>query len=360
MIDCYYVYVDVLGNSMTLREFAIRFWRRTHGDGGIWIGDMEDFHAIDGATVEYEPWVDPCRVRFCGIVYDRCPYRALLQESKRWPDLVFRWRVFDTAGSLEGYDPECYRFENGKAEVVEQSNFLGYYRSANPKHTPIHHWEISLTVPSEYNDSEAIQQRLREDRIFLSTKPGKELADFGDPDYGQYRGVSRSSIDDIVRWFGVNFGVQARDTGSFAVTLSEMPYVGRFFATHRRPVSAKSLRPFREIVERELVLTPQERPWVAAGLLRYGQDEFNRYRVCRKRLEMLLNDEVAECLWKEHVKNGAPVDCEAISKRLASAEWSPDFKPMGFELEHILRGYGEHPESPNCRERFEEVEKALR
>ncbi|NQU25798.1 MAG: hypothetical protein HQ567_31300, partial [Candidatus Nealsonbacteria bacterium] len=190
----------------------------------------EASHAIEDLTVEYEPWDDPCRVRFCGIVYDRCPYRALLQESKRWPDLVFRWRVFDTAGSLEGYDPECYRFENGKAEVVEQSNFLGYYRSANPKHTPIHHWEISLTVPSEYNDSEAIQQRLREDRILLSTKPGKELTDFGDPDCGHYRGVSRRSIDDIVQWFGVNFDVQARDTGSFAVTLYEMAYVGLFVA----------------------------------------------------------------------------------------------------------------------------------
>jgi len=391
MTDLYFVDIDVFGSPMDVREYMLSFWRRTshsgstsNGRNSTWIGstdnmwDGESGQPLSFTTVEYAPCENPCLARLNGSARCLVPHVALLEESKLWPDLVFQWQLIDVFDRSEGIYPEYFRFKNGEEEILEYSEACfrpgkpawAYFRSANPKHAPIHHWEIRLKAFPEKDIIKSIHNGLRDEGIFLLTTPGRALFEFTDATFGHYSAISRRSVDEIIQWFGAQFDVRAQDAGSFAVTLDELRYLSDIGLESRAPAvgkeptndqlnSADQLRPFREIIERDITLTQQERIFVAAGLLRYGQNECKRWDICQQRLAMLIDREVAESLWKQYVDDKAPIDYEAISQQLVDVQWS-NCLPFGFELEQVLRGYGEYPGTPDRDERFAAVEKAMR
>ncbi|NQU25799.1 MAG: hypothetical protein HQ567_31305 [Candidatus Nealsonbacteria bacterium] len=380
-MDRYDICLEATGSPMEVREFVTSLWRRTQQGGfrvsqgnSTMIGDIdgeweeETHHPIGGAKIEYDPCEAPCVARLSGYTYDYFPYFALQEESKLWPNLILQCRLFDVYDHSDGIYPGYFRLRDGKEEPLDCGSF--HFRSANPKHTAIHHWQINVEAPVEMDVGLAIQERLQDEGIFLSTAPGKMPLDSRDTASGRYMGVSRRSVAEIIGWFEEQFGVLAKDAGSGAVTLDELRYLRDFDLgiwscdlerefRNGQPIFADHLRPFREILERDITLTQQEQAFVVVGLLRYGTHPREEWDICQQRLEMLIGEEVAGDLWKEHVDDKAPVDYKAITQRLADVRWA-DCLPMGFELEQVLRGYGEHPEVPDRDERFEIVEKAMR
>ncbi|NQU23893.1 MAG: hypothetical protein HQ567_21635 [Candidatus Nealsonbacteria bacterium] len=362
MTDYFDVCLSVTGNPTNVREFVTSLWRQTQrGDADFtMIGDTDailyqgDEHPIDDPKIEYDPYEDPYVARFSGSAMGEFPYFSLREESKKWPDLDFRCNFF--------------RLRNGIEETLNHADF--HFWSASPKYTPIHHWDINVETPVEKDVGLAIQERLQDEGIFISTAPGKPPLDFADTVSGRYMGVSRKSIDEITRWFYEHYSVRVRDKGSYAATLDELAYLrdiecGTWASGletkfgNGQPVFSDQLRPFREILERQITLTGVEQAFVVAGLLRYGQDKFRRWNFCQQRLGMLIGKNLASSLWQQF-DDKTPVDYEAISQRLTGVQWSQDCPPMGFELEQVLQGYGEHVGGPDRDERFKVVEKAMR
>jgi hypothetical protein len=265
----------------------------------------------------------------------------------------------------------------------------GYFELSDPQVDLVHHWDISLA----FGDEESGRQ------VIAELKSRRLLVD------GENENMSRLSPANIITWINEHFsGVSVEDDGSTPYTLNEQEYLAHLrwevAADNSENVGVQLIFPAvqeqHRAVERDIALNETELRWVTRGIIhrmfdatepilevrdhaclesiRYhmgkeGFDEeyFPLYRerlgqIADRELQMLGGDAIEYDVefWSGFADRWLQtLFHEDSDEELEACGHLRPFEPTKADLEEVLDGYRQNPNSPGREERVAVIKNAI-